>query len=674
MKRQVLLNNRSFDRAGITKDCKDAVCEYIWNGFEAGASKVSVNFLGEPLISSPSLIVADNGSGIDYRNLDQTFGAFLSSIKNYETIRIKSQANKGKGRFSYLCFSPSAEWTTVYKDEDSLKQYRITINSSDSSQFDTTEPESSKTLSATGTTVVFPLMDSDTTDQFLMPSMRQKLLEEFAWYLYLNKEKEYSLEYMGANLDYSQYINTELSTKRSETIGNQQFEISVVVWKSNVSNSSKIYYLNENGEIIFAQNTSFNKNKVDFYHAVFVSSGFFKKNMFLPSEDDGKQTVIAEEPTEDNSTVFRALNKRIREIVYSVLKTFLIVQADARLAEMEQRGNFPSFSDDEYGQLRKKDFKTVTRELFCVEPKIFYKLNDAQEHSLLGFLNLLLTTDERENVLKIVEQVVRLTPEQRKSFADVLQRSKLQYIVEAVSVIEKRVSVVEALKSIVFDLQAFANERDHIQKIIEQHFWLFGEQYHLLTSDKNMATSLREFEKIIQQEDDSTNSSVLSITDNEALQRMDIFMYSQRVQEDSSSEMLVIELKAPHIKLSIDVFNQIVRYANTIRKEPRFMSSNRVWRFFAVCSEVEDDVKIKYKNFEHLGKRGLADIIGNFELYALSWDDVFQSFEARHSFMLDKLKLDYSEVSSALGFSSDLPVTKAEVTDLTQKLISLKAQ
>ena len=43
MKRQVSLNNTSFDRAGITKDCKDAICEYIWNGYEAGASKVVVS-------------------------------------------------------------------------------------------------------------------------------------------------------------------------------------------------------------------------------------------------------------------------------------------------------------------------------------------------------------------------------------------------------------------------------------------------------------------------------------------------------------------------------------------------------------------------------------------------------------------------------------------------------
>ena len=103
--------------------------------------------------------------------------------------------------------------------------------------------------------------------------------------------------------------------------------------------------------------------------------------------------------------------------------------------------------------------------------------------------------------------------------------------------------------------------------------------------------------------------------------------------------MLIVELKAPHVKLSIDVFNQIVRYANTIRKEPRFTGSSRLWKFYAVCAEVEDDVKVKYKNFEHHGKKGLVDIIENFELYALSWDDIFQAFEARHSFCLVSLNL-----------------------------------
>lgn len=668
MKWQVSLNNNSFDRAGITKDCKDAICEYIWNGFEAGASKICVSLKGMPLQEAMSIVVKDNGAGIQYDNLKETFGAFLSSVKNDTTIRIKSQTNKGKGRFSYLSFAPSAEWTTIYESDGTLKKYVIKTDSSDRSNFDTTEPQKDASLTSTGTMVEFPLSDASVTDQLSFSNMRQKLLEEFAWYLYLNKDKGYSLEYLGTSLDITDYINTLLSRKCIENIFGNDFDINVIVWTNNVSNSSKIYYLTKRGELVAAQNTSFNKNKVSFYHAVFVSSDFFKTNMFIPKEDESDQLEL--EPQNEQRNTLRQLKKKIAVIVSDVLKAFLVQQADEQLAGMEERGTMPAFSNDKYGELRKRDFETVTRELYCVEPQIFYKLNRTQEKSLLGFLNLLLSSEERENVLQIIEQIVSLSSEQRKTLADILQRSKLQYIIEAISIIEKRVSVVEELKTIVFDATQFSNERAHIQKLVEQHFWLFGEQYHLLTADKNMKTSLQEFEKITNV---ANSDDAMSITSQEALQRIDVFLYSQRVQEDSSSEMLIVELKAPYVKLSLEVYNQIVRYANTIRKEPRFAGNNRIWRFYAICAVVEDDVKIKYDNFKQHGKNGLVDIIGNFELYALSWDDVFQSFEARHSFLLDKLKLDYSQVSDALDMGGAAPVSREDVDALTNKLLAIRA-
>ncbi len=113
-KRQVSVFDKSFDRAGITKDKEEAICEYIWNGFEAHANRVSVELLGGNLEEAPYIRVTDSGTGIPFETLESTFGAFLSSAKPLSTIRIKSQINKGKGRFSYLAFSNEAIWKTTY--------------------------------------------------------------------------------------------------------------------------------------------------------------------------------------------------------------------------------------------------------------------------------------------------------------------------------------------------------------------------------------------------------------------------------------------------------------------------------------------------------------------------------------------------------------------------------
>ncbi len=59
----VAVDNGSFDSAGITNDCQDAICEYIWNGFEAQASKVSVSIIGSTLQEAPAICIEDNGTG-----------------------------------------------------------------------------------------------------------------------------------------------------------------------------------------------------------------------------------------------------------------------------------------------------------------------------------------------------------------------------------------------------------------------------------------------------------------------------------------------------------------------------------------------------------------------------------------------------------------------------------
>lgn len=40
-------------------------------------------------------------------------------------------------------------------------------------------------------------------------------------------------------------------------------------------------------------------------------------------------------------------------------------------------------------------------------------------------------------------------------------------------------------------------------------------------------------------------------------------------------------------------------------------------------------------------------------MYALTWDDVFKSFEIRHSFLLDKLKVDQEAIAEELTAKSD---------------------
>jgi len=268
---------------------------------------------------------------------------------------------------------------------------------------------------------------------------------------------------------------------------------------------------------------------------------------------------------------------------------------------------------------------------------------------LLGFLNLLLNSEERENVLSIIEQIVELSPEQRKDFSDMLRKTKLENIIDSIKFIEDRYKVIELLKTIVYDLTQFANERDHIQKIIERHFWIFGEQYNLASADQRMQKALENYINILYGEADI--DAVLK-PDAEQERRMDIFMCNSREVEmsfeTSLEENIIVELKAPKIPLSKKVLRQIEDYMDFVRKQPAFNSEFRNWKFIAVCKEVDEDIKSRYIAFRDKGKVGLVAQIDNYEVYAYTWDDVFKQFELRHAPLLKRLKYDREQLAKEL--------------------------
>lgn len=47
--------------------------------------------------------------------------------------------------------------------------------------------------------------------------------------------------------------------------------------------------------------------------------------------------------------------------------------------------------------------------------------------------------------------------------------------------------------------------------------------------------------------------------------------------------------------------------------------------------------------------KGLVAEIDNYEVYALTWDDVFRSFDLRHAFLLDKLNMDKDAIAAEIA-------------------------
>lgn len=668
MKMTLSVKNQSIETSGLPKDYREALCEYIWNGYEANATKIylsyAVNATGEGL---DSISISDNGDGINYNNLSDTFGSFLVSQKNTLSLKAKTKANKGKGRFSFSIFSTLAKWETCYREESKYKKFSIKLTDSNKQDLDYDDVVQEVLHGSTGTTVTFYNIHNLSPSHLSFDVLEDFLLTEFSWFLYLHKNQNYKLIINGQEIDYSKYINEKLSRDINKSINGQEFGVNLIVWNNKIKEKFCCYFMTSEGTLCSTDTTTFNRNTVDFNHSVFIRSSFFNNFTDITFADNSQMELGK---TEEYYAIIKKLKLIVQELIAKQLSVFMAEKADSEIDKMiNERKTFPSFSDDDYGILRKRDLVRVTKEIYCTEPKIFYRLSDLQEKSLLAFLNLLLSSEERQNVLSIIEQVVELSPEQRRNFANLLQKTKLEYIIDAICFIENRYKVIDILKTLIYDLSKFTNERDHIQKIIEQHFWLFGEQYHLASADVPMQRALTGYLNILygaSKPEDSLSA------DEEENRRMDIFLCNSRKTEthygNFLEENVVVELKAPKVPLSIKVLRQIEDYMRFVRRQPQFAGIQRKWKFIAVCKEVDDEIKAKYKTFEDRGKPGLVDITENFETYALCWDDIFKSFDLRHSFLLDKLKFDRDELSKIVLQTKE---SRQTVDSLTNTAIAL---
>ena len=606
MRLPLSVNNQSVDSSGITNDYKEAICEYIWNGFEANATKVSIGYVQNEILGIEELTIKDDGDGISYDDLNETFGAFLTSKKRLLSLKAKSKINKGKGRFSFTAFAKNAIWETTYKDQEEYKHFIISMTADAKDVVECSEPEIVEEHK-TGTSVRLTNVDSLNIENMNFEVIEPILLKEFAWFLYLYKDKNLEIIFNNEKLDYSKYVNTDLSETAYRTIEGFRFEISLVVWQEMIKEKFCCYFFDSESVLKTKDTTSFNRNTINFNHSVYVKSNFFDSHDNTAEEYGDPQVNLF--VTESDKKIFGKLRKEIQAIIEKKISIYLSDKAEEIVNEMEnERDTFPHFSDDMYDQMRKKNLKRVAKEIYKIEPLIFFKLKPIQEKSLLGLLNLLLSSEERENVLTIVEQVVDLTPKQRSEFSNMLKKTSLENIIDTIKYLEERFKVIEALRAIVYDFNKFTNERDHIQKLVEKHFWLFGEQYNLASADQRMRKELEEYLNILYGEAD-IKAGLNPDAENE--RRMDIFLCDNRMVETSfgtlEEENVIVELKAPKVVLTKKVYRQIEDYMDYVRRQPAFNGVSRRWKFIAVCTEVDENVKSRYKTFEDKGKVGLVN-------------------------------------------------------------------
>lgn len=643
---------------GIRKILKNynpslSIAEYIWNGFDAKADTVSLDYAENELGGVSEIKITDNGYGIDFDKLALKFNPFYESEKVIEiTLPKHSSVMHGKngvGRLTFFTFAHNATWTTTFKQKVGLASGAIHIGVSGLHSY-IPEKFENAISEHTGTAVTFTNIQipREEIERSIIPF----LICEFCWFLELNRAKNFKILINGERLDYTSNI---ADIEEDQTLvyepGNLVFKFKFIQWKESLHKElSKYYFIKTNGQEVYKDFTTLNKKGDEFYHSIYIESVLFNNFSFGTSESTTQLDAFNKTKS---SPEYKFLLNEINQFLKEKRKPFLRIYSSKLVEQYEQDGVLPSYTTEWEQEYRKPLLEETIRGLYEAQPKLFVSLNLDQKKTFVRLLDLLLDSNEKENLFKILDEIIDLDREERDDLAKLFKTTRLNRITECVKLIEDRYKTYYQLKDLVFNPELKADEVHHLQKVIESHYWLFGEQYHLVTAaEPKFDEALKRYHYLLYQEDVDKK-----IDHPNKYKEMDIFACRQNMQVNKI-ENIVIELKHPNIKLGRNQYIQVDKYLETIVSEPLFNAPNMTWEFYLVGSDYDSSGFIE-RQIETNANHGIPSLIhwsdkGRIKIYAKKWSEIFNEFEIKHKFMDEKLKLEREQLTNEFKTANDV--------------------
>ena len=627
-----------------------AIAEYIWNGYDAHAKEVSVNIIWETTFEGiVKIVVKDDGEGIIYEQLPIVFKKFYESHKSIKG-NVDSRFSRGKngyGRFTFFKFANHATWNTIYKNNDEYYKFGIDIYAHTLTDYNATSPENVAVV-ATGTEVIFEdIIADDLSSNWIEEKLIPYLKAEFAWYFKVHPECKLYIN--GEILDCSSVIaDSEIFELpiQLEGIDDELFHIYYFQWNVKPQEEySRFYFMSADGDLKYQKTTLYNNKGDNFWHSVLVRSTFF--NSLADIEDDDERSLFSSMPEKH---IFKALKDKLNEYLGKKRRPFLKAKAEILIGDYESEDLFSFIGDTPWEEERKKYLQNFIKELYEVEPAVFTKLNVAQKKIFIRLLDQVMDTGRNESLFTILGALVDLEDEYKDQFAKILETTKLKNVVTTLQLIEDRLQTIQALRSINFDHTLKAGEVKHLQKLIERHYWIFGEEYRFVgAEDIKFQEALNRYKYILHGVDKEEY-----VNHPDKYKEMDLFITGQE-HRDGRPSNLVVEIKSPTNvpKLKMEHYTQINTYMNVIKKQDGFNDPTTYWTFLLIGLDIDDVTKEQIKN----PLTGICLEKDNYRLYMKTWAQVLNEADARFNYLKEKLQNERNRLANSDNLDSIMEQT-----------------
>lgn len=240
-----------------------------------------------------------------------------------------------------------------------------------------------------------------------------------------------------------------------------------------------------------------------------------------------------------------------------------------------------------------------------------------------------------EDLQLILTEVLNLPIRKQEELAELLREGSLSSIINAARVVVDRLKFLTGLEAILFDRgpKQRLKERTQLHRILADNPWVFGEEFHLSVDDMSLTEVLRKHKTLLG-EDIVIDAPVKHVSRTRSI--VDL-MLSRQIRRHRANDLthLVVELKAPSVKIGRDEISQVMGYAASVTADERFRNVETQWVFWVVSDDI--DAMARFSIGENTAT-GLIHKTANVAIYIKSWAQVLDDNRARLQFFQERLE------------------------------------
>jgi hypothetical protein len=632
-----------------------AIGELVANAFDADASRVDVDILRNALGGDEAIRVSDDGHGIRRQDITRRF-ARVGVPPAEDGEGVSRFAQFGVGRFAVHKLGSVAVWRTVCSESSEFFEISLKLEAARPGKL--TVHEQPTGVGPTGTSVeIWDLCEPESSS--LSPSrLAGDIAAQFCAFLLGNPSRRIFVQGDLVNpfglIDRETAEEITISSGRTGTLRH-------IVLRSTVDRSRfpEPLLFSAKGQTVATAQPDF---PVSPQYLALVECASLEEIVTT-----NREALVELDP------VFQEL--KAEALVWVKTYQSQLRESHARLFLREARGRdyypFKGAPDSALARAQR-----VVYDAALTEVNQQVNIEGMTQRQQAVVFRLLKRALENEDLLDILGELINVPDAQLKKFRQVLSRSTLDSIVRLSSEVAGRLDYLDQLHELIYGSAGkHVLERAHLHKLLEPSAWLFGEAFHLATSDKAFRTVIKRIRELVgfASVDEAT---LEGITGTDLIP--DLFLAADKEYKQAPKHRrLLVEIKAPGVPIGKKEIDQIEKYAQFILKSAEFDHSSAEWDLFLVSANIEPDVEWKRESPDR--PDGMIAHVKNVRVWVFRWSEIIERARDELRFVREHLERKSKELDLDY-WSEEFPEIVEEIKDRqttaelkkTRKVIALQ--